>query len=155
LISDLAGTPVSAEHRGLARAFRNKVMRVDKAMDAALAAIIAPLRTRLQRHPKLRREQVAISEALYRKTIPSAFRFGTIEVMKDRTEFAISEIRLSGSWITCDQWDGPEQREHGVSVCRFVFSMHDGSLRERWQPLVSISLHALARRIGRGAGRER
>jgi hypothetical protein len=67
--------------------------------------------------------------------------------VKDRAEFAISERQLTSTWLRDDRWDDPDHREVGVSICKFTLVVHDGRLREHWAPLVSISLHALARRI--------
>jgi hypothetical protein len=139
---------VSAEHRGQARAFRNAVKLVDVAFDAALDIIAAPLRARLQRHPKLRAEMLPDVARQYDQLIPSQYRIGKIDGAKHKTEFAIRERRICVSWLKHDEWD-PEQHEPGVSICKFTFSMHQGRLRTRWTPLINVSLHALARRVER------
>jgi hypothetical protein len=61
-VLDLAAPRVPAEFAGLARAFRSQVKLVDVAMNEALIAITTPLRARLSRHPKLRREMIAGAE---------------------------------------------------------------------------------------------
>ena len=45
-----------------------------------------------------------------------------------------------------------EVREPGLTICRFVLTMHKGRLRQRWVPLVAVSLHAMARRVERCCG---
>lgn len=40
-----------------------------------------------------------------------------------------------------------------MTICKFTFSVKDRRLRQRWTPLVNISLHALARHIERSRDR--
>jgi hypothetical protein len=136
--------PVGAEARGLARVFRQQVVEVDAAFQAALAPILAPLRARLRRHPKLRPEQVAEVERVYTRTIPQKFRVGRIEGAKTKVEFALREVRLTASWLIDHGWNDPS-KEKGVSLCRYVLAVQSGRLIEGWTPLASISPHALGR----------
>lgn len=142
---DLAPARVGAEWIGRARVFRNEVKAVDVAMDKALAIISAPLRARLQRHPKLRTAMLADTARRHTELVPPQFRIGAIEGARHKIEFAVVETRLCVSWLKCDEWTDPEQREPGVTICKFTFSVHDGRLRQRWSPMVNVSMHALAR----------
>ncbi len=133
--------PVGAWARGQGRLFRSAVKLVDLQFDAALDTITAPLRARLKRHPKLRPEGPDVVASQYSRLIPSQYRIGKITGTRHRTEFAIVETRACVSWLTCDDWSDPEEREVGVSICRFTFSVHEGRLRRRWTPLTNVSLH--------------
>jgi hypothetical protein len=84
--------------------------------------------------------------------IPSTFRIGMVQGTQHKAEFAIVETRLVVSWLTLDTWDNFQ--ELGVTICKFTFSVKDGIFRQRWTPLVNVSLHALARRIERSRLRD-
>ena len=145
---------VPAEFTGQARVFRDQVRAVDLAMDAALAMITEPLRARLGRHPKLRNEMVVGTARLYSMLVPPQFRLGAVEATRHRTEFAIVERRIAVSGLRHDEWTDPEHREPGVSICKFVLAMTNGTLLWRLHPQANVSLHALARRIERGHERD-
>ncbi len=153
IIAPPTSTPVPAEARGRARVFRNEVKAIDVQFDAAIALIVAPLRERLRRHSKLRPEHPSITAVQYDRLIPTEFRIGPITGTRHKTSFAIEETRVVVSWLTCDDWHDPDEREPGVTVCKFTFSVHDGRLRQRWRPITNVSLHALARRVARGRDR--
>lgn len=40
-----------------------------------------------------------------------------------------------------------------MALCHYDMAVQDGKLREQWTPGANVSLHALARRIERGADR--
>ena len=141
------------EFIGLARQFRSTVKLVDIEMEAALATITQPLIARLKRKPTLRAETLPVIAQEYRTLIPARFRIGRVEGTRHRTEFAIVERRLCASWLRDDAWDDAEVREPGLTICRFVLTMHKGRLRQRWVPLVAVSLHAMARRVERSVDR--
>jgi hypothetical protein len=44
-------------------------------------------------------------------------------------------------------------QEPGVGVCRFALTLRDARLHPTWEPVAICSLHALARRLERGADR--
>jgi hypothetical protein len=137
--------PVSAEARGLGRVFRQRVVEIDAAFQAALAPILDPLRARLRHHPKLRASQVADAERLYVRTIPAMFRIGGITGAKTRTAFAVTENRITSSWLYADDWNSPDHREHGLSVAKFVLAAKDGTLMTGWTSIAAVSPHAIAR----------
>jgi hypothetical protein len=128
--------PVPAEYLGQARVFRESVRRVDRLVDATVEVIAKPLRVRLARHSKLRPETpLGVTRAW--TTVPADYRIGASRVMHARTEFAIAETRVSGSWITDQAWGDEAEREHGVAICNLVFAAHRGELIHQWQPLVN------------------
>jgi hypothetical protein len=144
---------VGAEFTGLARVFRSTVMAVDRECDAVLNKIARPLRERLRRKPTLRPEHAIEANRAWGKLMPNEYRLGERRFFPARTEFIIAETRLSGSWIYNDEWNSGV-REIGISVCDLVLSVRRGKLCWEWKPRVCISLHALARRIERGAERD-
>ncbi len=140
---------VGTEYVGRARVFRDTIVAVDKQVSAALAEITTPLRTRLRRFPSLRHEQVMGAERAWRRLIPVAFRIGAVRINRGRTEFEISETRVTASLLYDNQWANAD-KEQGVMLSTVTLAVHDRALRQHWHPLAAISLHALARRIERG-----
>jgi hypothetical protein len=141
---------VPAEHLGQARVFRDSVRAVDRLVDAALAVIAKPLRQRLARHPALRSETPMGVLRTWAQTVPADFRLAPSRVMHARTEFAITELRVSGSWIRDQAWGDDAGREYGLAICSLVFSVHRGELIHQWRPVVNVSLHSLGRWFERG-----
>jgi hypothetical protein len=146
-----AAPRIGAEHRGLARVFRSRVKALDQQTEDALAAIIAPLRDRLSRHPKLRAEQVAAAVRAYGLTVPVELRIGQVTVERNRERFSIRETRLIASWQRQTAWQGDDTDEPGIAIARFALKLHTGRLIVTWEPVSIVSLHSLARRIERGA----
>jgi hypothetical protein len=145
---------VSAEHRGLARRFRNEVKRIDEVMDPALAAIAKPLVAPLRRHPRLRHELIAVAVLQYRRTVPTAFRFGEVEVTPDRDAFLIAETRATATWINSRDWSS-DATEAGVAVARCSLTMRPRvGLVHVWMPRAIVSMHAIARWFERSGGRD-
>ena len=118
---------IGAEWVGLARAYRFRVRAVDHRFDAALTTLTLPIRTRLQRHPKLRHELVAGTIRRYRASIPAEFRLGDVTINPDRASFSVVETRLSTSWLTNTAWRD-DHREQGVSICTFILALTAGKL---------------------------
>jgi hypothetical protein len=144
---------VPAEFKGLARRFRNEVKRTDEVMDKALAIIARPLVARLRRHTRLRHELVAAAVHQYRRTVPVEFRFGEVELNADRDAFEIAETRATATWINSRDWDS-DATEAGVAIARCSLAMRPRvGLVHVWMPRAIVSMHALARRIERGADR--
>jgi hypothetical protein len=141
---------VPAEYRGMARVFRDEVRAADGRINRVIAVIMPPLHARLRRHPRLREEQIAVAAKLYTRDVPAAFRIGAIEICPDRARFSIGETRLTSTWMNSITWDA---REPGVAVARCSLALVSGRLAAHWTPYALVSLHALARRIERGADR--
>jgi hypothetical protein len=150
-----SGPRVSAEFRGLARVFRAEVRAVDMRFEAALAALLQPLRERLKRHPRLREEQVKIAALAYRRETPGEFRLGALTIIPDRGHFMVQETRLIATWFNATAWGDDDAREPGVALVTYTVRLERGWLRVGWVPLAIISGHALARRLERGRDRAR
>jgi hypothetical protein len=143
---------VGAEWRGLARVYRDRVKVEDLAFERTSSTIASALRTRLKRHPRLRHEQMAGAVRNWRCGIPTTFRLGNLTTTLDRDEFAIAEPRLGVTWLHDDAWEDDEH-EQGIAVMRYRLALAKGKLRAHWQAVALVSLHAIARRIERGADR--
>jgi hypothetical protein len=143
------------EFVGLARRFRNAVVTEDALIEAAFQRLDGPILERLRRKPKLRPEQPRATVRAWATTLPADFRLGGPVVAYPRGGFTITETRLTASWITDHAWGDAADRESGVGLCALTFAVRDGALMRLWKPLANISLHALARRIERGADAQR
>jgi hypothetical protein len=97
----------------------------------------------------LRAEQLDQFARLYLAAVPARFRIGKVVILKHCAAFAVSETRLSASWLSNLDWGDADYREKGLTVVRFELRLRDGKLSERWEPLVAISLHGLGRRFER------
>jgi hypothetical protein len=150
----LAPSRLGAQWTGLARLFRGQCKAEDSAYDAALLPIVRPLKARLAHHTRLRHEQVAQAERVYRSTVPSRFRVGEIEVIRDRDAFRIAETRITPAWFHASLWNDENYKEPGCAVCKFALFIEKGRLRQTLTPIAVASLHALGRRLERGRGRD-
>jgi hypothetical protein len=139
---------------GLARIFRETVRVADEQMERALQVITAPLRSRVKHHHKLRWEQIAQAERLYRIGVPTAFRIGAVEVTRDRAAFSIRERRICPVWMKNTAWDDDEYHEPGVALASYVMQLADGTFSERWPVQAIVSLHALSRHFERTGNRD-
>jgi hypothetical protein len=151
-LRDVRTRPPS-EFVGLARLFRNEIKRVDTQFEQALRAIAAPLKARLKRHIKLRDEMVADAIRRYQTTVPAAYRYGPLAIVRDRARFGIGEVRLCATWLREQRWEGEDPTEPGIAVARMGLEMFGCKLVLPCRPLGVVSLHALARRIERGEDR--
>jgi hypothetical protein len=153
LDSAVASTRVPAEHLGQARLFRNQVAAEDRIVDAALSAITKPLVERLRQHPKLRPQQPMGALRQWAETMPTGLCIGRPRVAHHKSDIAISEHRITVSWLQDEAWGEDASKERGVSICKLTFAVHKGKFVKTWRPVACVSLHALARRIERGAER--
>jgi hypothetical protein len=153
MLDSIAPPRLPAEYRGLARIFRAEVKSTDSKFNAVLSAIMKPLQGRLKRHPKLRIEQIAGAERVYRAMVPQAFRIGEIEVNRDRAAFSISEVRLTATWLRIAAWED-EDSEPGLAIARFRLELANGKLRSRCMPSALVSLHSLGRWFERSGIRD-
>jgi hypothetical protein len=151
-VLDRARVPV--EFTGLARGFRGAIKAEDTRYDEVVASIAAPLRARLQRHPRLRHEQIAQAVRCYQGFVPSKYRIGKVEIERDRSRFSIREVRICPAWFNNSLWHNDNYREPGCAVCRFNLFAEPGRLRRVIKPIAVASLHALGRRLQRGRGRD-
>jgi hypothetical protein len=154
MLDAASSSRVGAEFTGLARMFRSAVKAEDKQVDVALAMITTPLRARLRRHPRLRPEAPMGTLRTWAESMPTSFRLGHPRIAHHKTEFAIAEHRLSASWISDRSWGDDAPQERGVSICKLTFAAQRGKLVKTWQPLATVSLHALGRWFERSGERD-
>jgi hypothetical protein len=72
----------------------------------------------------------------------------TIEVCRDRKSLHIADLRLMVGTFGRDAWDG--RAEPSVSIVRTTFNLTPGAVNRRSVLLVSVGMHAMARRLQRG-----
>jgi hypothetical protein len=87
-------------------------------------------------------------------TMPEIFRISPPRIARPRTEVAISEIRVTTSWITDRTWGATPERERGIALGELIFAVPGKQLIRCWTPRVNISLHALGRWFERSGERE-
>jgi hypothetical protein len=148
-----SGPRVSAEFRGLTRLFRDRVRAVDMQFEQALVAVLAPLRERLKRHPRLREEQVKIAVLTYRREIPTEFRLGELTITPDRDCFEVRETKLIATWFNAVAWGDDDQREPGVALAKYLLKLEHGRLKIGWTPIALVSAHALGQYVERTGNR--
>jgi hypothetical protein len=138
---------VPVEFIGKARLLRDQVARAHTTYSEAVESLIAPLRPRAGFIPTFTRQTMSVFAGRWRDTIPQwgTFRFVT---KAQRTKLAIAETRITPFRATMDGWD---QDELGVALA-VVTAMIElpATLKIDLQVVVTVSLHALARRVERG-----
>jgi len=148
-------TPIPREFVGLARVFRNRVAAADGRIRAAMPAIIGPLRPRLHR---THRPQLSIRE------IDDALRAWQ-SVMDDglmldgrlrtyRRSFMVAQLRPTCDRITAAAWEDDETGQPAIALSWHVLQMRGRKAEFTVTPIVTMALHAMARRIERGDGCE-
>jgi hypothetical protein len=151
----LASAPkrVPAEFVGLARQFRRSVLGTDLVVDKALVLIAGQLGYLTGRRRGFRPGYVPDLGATWSRLVLAGLSFER-EVKRDRGGVMVSELRITGSrwrntsWhVRADDW------EDGVSLTVLAVSTFSGKVDVVIRPLAAVSLHALARRYERGAGR--
>jgi hypothetical protein len=144
---------VPAEFIGLARQFRRQVLAADLVVDRALALIARQLGYLTGRRRGFRPGYVPDLGATWTRLVPAGFSFDR-EVKRDRGGVMVSELRITGSRWRNDSWRvGADDWEDCVSLTVLAVSTYSGKVKVVIRPLAAVSLHALARRYQRGAGR--
>jgi hypothetical protein len=144
---------VPAEFIGLARQFRRQVLAVDPEVDRGLSLIAGQLGCLLGRLRGFRPGYVPDLGATWSRLVPAGLSFER-EVKRGRDGVMASEVRITGSRWRNDAWHGgADDWEDGVSLTALAVSTYSGKVKVVIRPLAAVSLHALARRYQRGAGR--
>ncbi len=140
---------VPAEHLGLARRFRQDVMRTDDRLLTALPRITAPLQRRLARKPGLRQD-AAIDFARAWRMATGPYRLAHDADVRAKDSITITELRLAATGWRHPHW---ETWEDGVGIVHVQLTTQ-GGFKVETTPLVVVSLHALARWFERTGQRE-
>jgi hypothetical protein len=85
--------------------------------------------------------------------VPETFRIGDVTTLPDRDRFAISETRITATYLKAFDW-ADDDVEAGVAIAEFSLRLDRGKLWKRWMPSVMISAHALARWFERTGHRD-
>lgn len=143
---------VPFEFIGLARCFRQRVVAADARVNAGMPLIVNPLRDRLRHKSTLRQHHAADAARAWPRAISDAFTLG-VAAQRDRWDCTISEVRVSADRYRGTGWD-----DDATQLCVNLLKYELTTTRERYAlcvtPLATVSLHALARRFERGAGRD-
>jgi hypothetical protein len=143
---------IPMEFVGLARAFWRKVEADDKACGKVLDQVEAVLTARLRKKPSLRPEHVIAVERLW-ATMPSGFALSAPVAAHPRKRLHLSQFRLTAHLSRCKDW-AEDEIEHGVSLTVVTCeTTKRGGYRINLEPVVTVCLHALARRFQRGRDR--
>jgi hypothetical protein len=143
---------IPAEHRGLARLFREQVIQADRRLNAVLPRITQPLEQRLKRKPTLRPELLHDISRLWLANITDQFSVDG-RAKADKRELTIAELRACGARWSTVEWDGDTAAQPGVSLVWIALKIENGRLHLDVRPAAHLLMHALARRFERGYGR--
>ena len=145
----MSGPSVPAEFIGRARAFRARIGAEDAEVGQTIQRIVAPLIARRRHKQTFRPEHLIVAERQFRLQVPAAARL-TLKIERDRHGLRIEEFRAAAGEFRFCSWNS-DAVDADVGVVRVVLDA------TAWQPLsfsgtivVSVSLHALARRYQRG-----
>jgi hypothetical protein len=137
---------VPAEFVGLARAFRARIGA--EAVGRSILDIMRPLQARRRKSATFRPADLQDAERQFRN-LPSAGRL-TLKIDRDRKGLLIEEIRAaSGQFRFCEWADDAMDLDVGI-VQVSLEAVSWGRIGAFANIIVSVSLHALARRYQRG-----
>ena len=143
---------LGAEHTGLARLFRNAVLREEMEWRPGALKIIQSIQRRLAQKPTLRKQSVVDLMRLW-TALPAKYRMSLDFDDDGAGRLTIREIATASSAIQFQNWSPSPEWEPGVSLLRTVVTT-DRFARFDAFPFVIISLHALARWFERSGSRD-
>lgn len=144
-------TPVvPREFYGRARDIRRQIEREDATYDAAINRLTDPVRARLQRFPhrSLRQETLNAVITGWMNTEPHDWRL-SIDGKLDKRRASLRERRISAGRLYRAEWNGGDEPDIGVTEVMLTIDRH--IVRVHARCLCTFSLHAVARRLQRGA----
>ena len=145
--SDWRAGPVDAAFLGQARAFRDRLKATSATCSRLIDAIAEPAVRRAKRHPIPRRE-VLVDVARRWSCMPS---LGLLDSSTDldlrKRTLRICQLRVCPSDFRSAAWSVDEA---GLSVLGLQLDIGPHRLNFAMPSLVTVSLHALARRYQRG-----
>jgi hypothetical protein len=116
--------------------------------------IAGPLQRRLARKPSFRRDLVEGTVRMWRVRAGNLPFTIVTDIRLDKNRLMLTTARLTASTWRDDIWANPGL-ESGISLIRFdLIAAASAGVSIAATPLVVVSLHALARRMQRGAGRD-
>ena len=145
--SDWRPGPIPPEYLGQARSMRDRLKAVNVECSRAIDHIAAPLVARSKRSPIPRREQLT-DVAREWACMPAFGLLDTkIELVLGKRSLHIRQLRAGASDFRATGW---KMDEAGVSVIGLMLDIAAHRFSFVMPSLVSVSLHALARRYQRG-----
>lgn len=146
----LASSRVPAEFLGQARALRTAIAAEDQAVGEMVTQLDGTIRDRVQRgNPIPRRDVLAGVARDWQRRLPQRGRLALeIDLAKRGKSLSVREMRLSSSEYLDSTW---RETERGLAL--LVIGLDCAPLRYEFvkHTLCHVSLHALARRLERGA----
>jgi hypothetical protein len=142
--------PVPREFVGRAREYRRTIIAAEAEYLRVRDAIVRPLESRLERrHIKFRQQSlIDVARRLRAVNLPGRLDF-SVDLVKGR--LAISDYRVGAcSWVQ-PEWLN-DDRQPGCLVTELRTRADDQGLLIDGRPLLSVSLHALARWYQRSRG---
>ena len=137
------GARVPYQYLGLARDIRRRIDKDALAWGGKADALLKPFKT------GVKRSKVDLVRLFHRwKKLPSAGRLGALTIALEARGLELEEVRLYPGVITQSRWG--EADEDTVDIRRVRFDLGLASYVGDVQTVVSVGLHALARRIERG-----
>lgn len=142
--------PLGAQWLGLARDLRRRVAAEDAQYDAAIQELIAPIRDRLRRFPhRSLRPEMLVDLVQGWRFLPYRDWRLSCDAKLDRHRAELVEHRVvAGASRRLDDpaWTG---REDDLAVIRVELMVNRSDARLASRCVVTLSLHALARRLQR------
>jgi hypothetical protein len=140
---------VSAEFMGRARQLRREVEVEERAHDATVEQLMAPVMARFKRHPNRPLRQLMLNETITRWMAmePSDYRL-SINARLDKGSANLREVRLDAGRMRRLDWEGAEE---DLGASEIILTVEGNRARIRGRCLVAFSLHGIARRLQRGA----
>lgn len=139
---------VPFEFLGLARAFRARIGAEDAEVGRTIQGIVKPLQARRTRSATFRPEALVDAERQYRM-LPSTGRLA-LRIERDKRGLLIEEFRCAAGQFKFCWWDS-DATDPDIGVVKVHLRAHAwGVVGVTANIVVSVSLHALARRYQRG-----
>ncbi len=136
-------TPLSAEHRGMAREFRQRIANEDPPTERAMDKIYVPLRRMMLRQSVARPGVLAEAARAWCDDIPTVGRLALEVETRGKSHLVIRELRLSGATLTLSDWD--DATEPGVAVLLVGLSINRRHLEVHHVLLAVVGIHAIGR----------
>lgn len=146
---------VPRESLGQARLFRNRVAAADDRIRAAMPAIIGPLRPRVHRtlRPQLAIREIDDALRGWQTAVTDEFTLDG-RLRTHRRNFALAELRPTCDRIAAVGWEDAASGQDAISIAWHLLRMRGAAVEFVVAPVATMTLHAVARRIERGDGRE-
>jgi hypothetical protein len=141
-----------AEMTGLARLFRQSILRADSLYISNVKRIMAPIEARLDRKPILSHRMILDTVRAWR-AIETRYRLALDAETGPKRRLTITDWRLAATSANNTAWQSPEL-EDGVAIVKVVLISSGAKLNLTTPPHSVVSRHALARWFERQSSRD-